>query len=87
MNIRRIVAGQMCTYEFFDGDRCAYIMEEPATKCEGAEGGIIIHGTDAIGNRMSFADDSCLRLATMQEQRDFWKEAYEEEKERRECNE
>lgn len=73
MKLEKIIEGNV--YVTTDG-QIVYCFQGPK-KCIGSVSGLIVHYRTHDHAAWCETDDDALRLASMREQRDFWKMAYE----------
>jgi hypothetical protein len=77
MRIARIIEGNLYVTSSGETVRCS-----APFACRGAKSGMCVFMWDLDGRKRAMTKDGTLRPASMREQRDFWKSAFE-----RACNE
>ena len=72
MKLRNIIGGNLYVDHKDRIGRCS-----APFSCHGTSSGFCVYWINAFGNQYALTDDHSLRPATMREQRDFWKLAFE----------
>jgi hypothetical protein len=74
MKIKNIEVGDVC---YCPAAERAYFINLGPRPCRGSHSGWVVMGSSSSGSVRAFLSDQELRPATMREQCDFWKDAYE----------
>lgn len=72
MKLEKVIAGELYATQKYKVVRCSR-----PERCRGSSSGFVVHMWDHYGTETCETRDHVLRKATMREQRDYWKFAYE----------